>query len=162
MTEVLIEGDHLLKDAISYNMDKALQAAVDSLTAAGQDVPDRRYKTFGQTVWDCEQLTITMIQAYLGDPGDQAVGPQMCDGPRSGVFQMELVRCVPSGYNAKTKTAPNPEQFNEKTEGWARDAWALLDVPRYLADYHTAIADVSITEPQGGFLAIVLNLVVQL
>lgn len=154
-------------DKTAWVMDSIMNAVEEVFDGYGIDLPTLRYLTFAQPAHDCEQVTVTMIQAYLGTPGEQAENPQPCAGPRTGVFQVEIVRCIDDGVvqNLRQKagsTAPDPDKISEYARLRTRDAWALLNVPNHLPDYNQAIADVAVTEAQGKFQAVILNLVVQI
>lgn len=150
-------------DTIAYAAECIIEAGRDALQQCDLDFPDRAYVAYGQPVHDCQQFTVSLLQAYVGTPGDQAVGPQACDGPASAVFSVQLVRCTPR-VDMKTKRVLSPEEQTEASLGYYRDAAALLRIADFMPmQYDRAtIADVSIGEPQGQFIPIILNLVVGL
>lgn len=76
-------------------MERVLQAVVDEFTAAGVDLPGRRYITFGTPAADCAQLTVALQQIYLGSPGLPAQEPTPCNAMTSAVIRVELLRQVP-------------------------------------------------------------------
>jgi hypothetical protein len=157
-------------DKIGWVMHSILYAVEQTFDGHGIELPSLRYLTYNSTpAHDCEQVTVSFLQGYLGPPGDQSEGPQQCNGPRSGVFHVEVVRCVPQavqGYLGRGKasgsTAPDVGKMYEYSMNRGKDLWALLDSTGMLSDYNGAIADVSISDPQGEYQAAVLNLVVQL
>lgn len=154
-------------DKTAWVMDSIMNAIEEVFATYGIELPALRYLTFATPAHDCEQVTVTMLQAYLGTPGLQAEDPQPCAGPRSGVFQVEIVRCIDDGAGVNLRqrnatTAPNSEQASEYARSRTRDAWALLEVPQHLPDYNGAIADVGVSEQSGKYQAVVLNLVVQI
>lgn len=154
-------------DKTAWVMDSIMNAVIEVFEFYDIALPPLKYLTVGQPVHDCEQVTVTILQGYLGSPGLQSEDPQPCDGPRSGVFQVEIVRCVDDGSVTNLRqrngsTAPDAEKISEYTRSRTRDLWALLEVPQRLNDYNQAIADAAITEMQGKFQAVVLNLVVQI
>lgn len=153
-------------DRTAWVMDSIMNSVEESFEVHGIDLPPLRYLTFAQPAHDCEQVTVTMIQMYLGTPGEQAENPQPCNGATTGVFQVEVVRCVDDGVTQNLRrggsTAPDSETISEYARLRTRDAWALLKVPQHLADYNQAIADVAVTEAQGKYQAVILNLVVQI
>lgn len=154
------------KEKLGWVMDSILAAVVEEFEFNDESLPDLRYITFGPDVpHDCEQLTVTMVQTYLGPPGDQAVGPQRCDGPRTGVFQVELVRCYKDGSSKNKRTnpttTPDPIVMSEYTRERSVDVWLMLNSIERLADYNGAIADVSIGVPSD-YQGVIMNLVVQI
>ncbi len=170
MTDVFPERDlndpQVRVNTIDWVMDRILQSVEETFESYGIDLPDLRYKNMGATTHDCEQVTVSLVQAYVGPPGDQAVGPQPCHGPRTGVFQVEIVRCYRDGseknLKARSSTAPNPAVANEYSAERTRDMWALLDAAGFMPDYNGVIADTALTDAEGGFQAVILNLTVQL
>ena len=57
-------------------MQRIVDTAVEIFTEYGVDLPSKRYWTAGTAVIDCEQLVVSLVQLYLGAPGDQADAPQ--------------------------------------------------------------------------------------
>ena len=155
-------------DKTAWVMDSIMNAIIEVFDFYDIELPALKYLTVGEPVHDCEQVTVTILQGYLGSPGLQSEDPQPCNGPRSGVFQVEIVRCVDDGSVTNLRqrsggtTAPDPEKISEYTRSRTRDLWALLEVPQHLNDYNQAIADAGITEMRGKYQAVVLNLVVQI
>lgn len=160
------DDPQIRKTRIGWIFDRIIQSVEETFQSYGIDLPTLRYSTMGNPVHDCEQLTVSLIQAYVGAPGDQAQGPQQCQGPRSAVFQVELVRCFEDGSSknlrADKSTAPKPEVINSYTQERAIDLWALLDSSEVLPDYNGVIADVAMGDPEGGYQAAILNLVIQI
>jgi hypothetical protein len=150
-------------------MHSILYSVEQTFDTYGIELPPLRYLTLGNLPsHDCEQVTVSFLQSYLGSPGIQEEGPQRCDGPRSGVFHVEVVRCVPQaieGYlgrgGSTGSTGPDPDEMYAYTKSRGRDLWALLDSAGGLDQYNMAIADASVSEPNT-HQAAVLNLVVQL
>lgn len=166
-TPLLPEAEVQPIDKTAWVMDSIMNAVETVFNDYGIELPTLRYLTFATPTHDCEQVTVTMVQAYLGTPGDQAAAPQPCNGPRSGLFQVEIVRCIDDGVAQNLRqrggsTAPNSALLSEYARSRTRDAWALLEIPGALAQYNQAIADVAVSEPLGKFQAVILNLVVQI
>lgn len=170
MTSSIPEPDwsdpDIIVGRIDWVMDRILQSVEERFEFYGIELPSLRYKHMGEITHDCEQVTVALVQVYLGPPGDQAVGPQPCDGPRSGVFQVEVTRCYNDGSSKNLKaarsTAVDPAIVNEYSASRAKDLWILLDSSKFLPDYHAVIADAALTDPQGQFQSAILNLTVQL
>lgn len=127
---------------------------------ADVSLPDRQYLTVGAEAHDCEQLTVSFRQMYLGGPGDQAETPQKCNSPRSIVLTIQLVRKVAMPPSARN-TTPAASAINDVTLGRVTDAWLLMDAAQTAPDdYLGMLADVAITDPSGEYQAIVLNMTV--
>lgn len=141
------------------------------------DLPTRRYLAVGgqgETVHDCEQLTVSFEQGYSGLPGNQAQEPVKCAGPRTGVYIVEVVRALPlPNTDAANPGTLVPTRYGQEVTGvqvlpqevqsaMARrqmiDAMLLMDAGLRAGETMTvgALADVSAGSPQGGYQAITL------
>ena len=152
-------------DQVAYAAESLLDAAKGALTDGGRPVPSTIYATEGTPVHDCEQLTITLLQVYFGPPGEQAETPNPCDGMITGVFQLELVRCMSPSYNAKTRSGGTPEEKHTSSMELYKDAAVLMRTPTYMPspDFdRDVMGDLTIGEPSGGYIAITMNIVVGL
>ena len=152
-------------DQVAYAAENLLDAAKAALTDWGRVVPLDVYATEGTPVHDCEQLTVTLLQVYYGPPGDQAEQPTPCDGMITGVFQMELVRCIAPAFNQKTKIGGTTEEKHNSAISLYEDAAVLIRTPNYMPspDFdRNVMGDLSIGEPSGGYIAITMNIIVGL
>lgn len=147
------------------------------------DLPKRQYLAIGgqgDTVHDCEQLTISFEQSYSGLPGDQAQTPVKCDMPHSAVFIVELVRAIPTansssstedtptipaatGRYANVKvSAPDPDIMTQAARKQMIDARVLLKAGLTATDSRElvgGIADVSAGSPSGGYQAMIMSVI---
>lgn len=148
--------------ALALLMQDVLRAVESTYASANVPLPERRYWLMEAPAVDCEQVTVSFIQAYIGPPGDQASLPQPCDAIKTAVLQIQVHRCIPTA-NAKGKT-PSPEAIIVASERLAIDAYLLLDSASALEMWDPigpglgVIATVEVTEPQGGFQGVILNL----
>ena len=90
-------------------MDKALDAVVNVYENAGVSLPPRRLWVMAGVAADCEQLTISLIQAYHGTPGEQIGTPTRCDGARTYTIAIKVLRCIPTIED--DGSAPTPNQI---------------------------------------------------
>jgi hypothetical protein len=150
----------------ALNVNNLLQNVLDTLVSIFDSynvpLPNRRYWTVGQAAIDCEQLSVSLIQLYLGAPGDQASLPQKCNMPRSAVMTIVLAREIPVvGTNGR---APTAEKISEGAEISAVDAWVLMQSINELDQWEPGsfgvgtIATVDIPAPEGGFQAVTMQL----
>lgn len=129
---------------------------------AGVELPARRYWLMGSPVVDCEQLTLSVVQLYLGPPGDEAATPQRCDAPRTVVLQVQVHRCAPVA--SKTGRPPTPEAIAAAAASLSTDALLLLDAAAGLDQWDPlgpglgVIATVEVIDQQGDFHGVALNL----
>lgn len=160
MTYMPYDPDPTGVENLGQLMTHVLSSIENVFEQADVPLPDRRYVTFGGTAHDCEQLTVSFIQMYLGPPGDVAAEPQRCNAPRSALLAIELVRCLPVGPRG---SAPSAAQATEHAIKQAVDAWLLVDGAAQQAFDPWGLgilADVTVTEPAGAYQAVVLNLTV--
>lgn len=138
-------------------MNDVLETVVSVFEQAGVALPTRRYTAFGPTAHDCEQVTVSFQQLYLGPPGDEASTPQKCDSPRTAVLLIEIVRCVPT----MTRTsAPSQLDLQTYADSRAIDAWMLMEAGMQASpDWLGVLADVAPGEPSGAYQAVSMNLI---
>lgn len=143
-------------------LDNVLQRVVDTFESAHVPLPARQYWTVGQAAIDCEQLVITLIQIYLGPPGDQASSPQRCNVPRTAVMSVTIAREIPVvGQNGRP---PSAEKISQAAQISAIDAYTLMQAINLLDVWEDGgfglgvIATADIAEPQGGFQTVNLQL----
>jgi hypothetical protein len=143
-------------------MDNVLARLEDVFESYNVPLPARRYWTVGQPAIDCEQLVITLIQIYLGPPGDQAASPQRCNMPRTAVMSVMIAREIPVvGQNGRP---PSAEKINDAAKISAIDAYTMMQSINVFDVWEPGgygvgvIATADIQEPQGGFQVVNLQL----
>lgn len=148
-------------NVISF-MDGILQRIVNTFDSCNVPLPDRRYWTVGQQAVDCEQLTVTLIQIYLGAPGDQASSPQRCNQPRTAVLTVSISREIPTvGQNGRP---PSTSKIQEASQISAIDAYILMQSINLLDMWEPGgygvgvIATADIPPPEGGFQTVNMQL----
>lgn len=152
---------------IANMLDEILARVIQGYEDAGVPLPERRFWTTGTTAHDCEQLTVTFNQAYIGPVGDEANEPQRCSAPRTVQLDIEVVRCIP-GYVGPRGKAPTPEQIQTASRNQVIDAMLLLDLACTLDTWDGdlggpglgVIATVDAGEATGGFQGTILHLTV--
>ena len=146
----------------AFNTAKILMdSIVDTFAQAGIALPERRYFTVGgqgTVAHDCEQLTISLEQIYSGLPGDQAQNPVKCDSPKTGVFGVELVRCIPGMQKGRSTApvAPAPEDISLHAEQQMMDGLLLIEASLYAAQstwLGGGMSDTTAGAPQGQYQA---------
>lgn len=147
--------DEVYVNTLVVHMNDILNSVVQTFGQANVELPARRYIAAGQTAHDCEQVTVSLSQLYIGPPGDQAQEPQRCEAPRSAVVLVEIVRCIPS-MNTRTGEV-DVTALQAVAETQARDAWMLLEAATNM-DVYGILGDVTPTDPQGKYQAITLTL----
>lgn len=164
MTATPLDPDRALEVRSLVNMlDEILKRVGAAFDQAGVPLPERRYWTLSQPAADCEQVTVSFVQAYLGPPGDEAMRPQNCNSPRSAAVDVQIVRCIPTvGSRGR---APEPKAIQSASEQLAVDAYLLLDIAADLDTWDPVgapgigvIATLDANEPQGGFQGVTLHL----
>lgn len=92
-------------------------------------MPERRFWTIGDTpAVDCDQIAVSLLQMYLGAPGDDAQIPQNCNGIRSMVVQIKVARkrALPPP-NARSVVAPTVEQIQNDATWSSVDATTIMN-----------------------------------
>jgi len=119
-------------------------------------LPARRYWTFGTPAVDCEQLVVSMIQMYVGSPGDEATDPRRCNDPRSATLNISVSRAVP--VSQQNGNPPPADDIQAAAVVSAYDAWVLMESIQQLDAWGDmggyglgVIATVDAAEPEGGF-----------
>ena len=142
-----------------------LDTVVGLYAQANVPLPQRQYWMTGRPAEDCEQVVVSLIQVYLGTPGDQAVTPRKCSDPRSAVFNISITRAVPVAQ--QNGSPPTPASIQAASEWGAVDAWLLIDSLKEFDKWDPlggpglgVIATVLVDDPQGGMQSTNLNLTV--
>ena len=145
--------------AIFQAMQDVLSSINSAFEAEGVVLPDRQYVMIGEAAHDCEQLTVSFDQLFLGGPGDEITTPLRCEAARTIALSVQLVRCVPA---ITRQGPPTAEQLTETTERLTQDSWLLLEgcINSIPANYLGALVDVTVTAPDGKFQAVQANLTV--
>lgn len=155
--------------------DHLLNTIVTTYGEHGVSLPESRYLAVGgqgTTVHEGEQVTVSFEQSYSGLPGMQAQEPVKCNSPRTAVFVIEIVRCIPSANTAAANPeTPVPSRYGEVNTGVRNlspethtavakaqmvDAMLLMDAGLRAGETTLvgSITDVSAGAPQGGYQAI--------
>lgn len=161
-----------------------LAQAVTTLTAAGLDVPERRYVAGGGSAqdvpWDCAQCAVVPVQIRRGDvagagPGLSQMTRQRGTGALVRALQLEvqLVRCYPtvkSGANGRgTPRVPDAAELGAAGDRLAADLDGIADVldacvlTGSVGEANmVTVGPVAAVGPEGGFIAVVGGLTVSL
>jgi hypothetical protein len=137
-------------------LQEVLDRVVSIYESYGMPVPARRYWTLATPAVDCEQIVVSLIQAYIGSPGDEANEPRRCHEPRSATLNVSVSRAVP--ITQDNGRPPSPESIEEAATVSAYDAWILLETVNDLDVWGGSsgyglgvIATVDADPPEGGF-----------
>jgi len=136
-------------------LDAVLERVIEVYEEYNVDLPSRRFWLMGEPAIDCEQLSVSFVQMYLGLPGDQASQPQRCTQPRTAVLSIAVSRQIPVvGNNGK---APSGEKIQEGSEIAAVDCYLFMELIRRLDQWEDGeygmgvIATVEAGNPEGGY-----------
>lgn len=119
-------------------------------------LPPKRYWNFAPPAVDCEQLVVSLIQMYIGAPGDEATEPRRCHDPRSATLNITVSRAVPIvGANGNP---PSAQAIKDAATVAAYDAWILMESVNNFDSWAGngafglgVIATVDAEGPEGGF-----------
>jgi hypothetical protein len=158
--------------------DHILNTVVATYADQGVALPERRYLAVGgagDTVHDCEQVTVSFEQGYSGLPGNQAQEPAKSSDPRSAVFIVEVVRQLPlpntlsstpsttvqSRYASDMSVQVLPADIqSDIARRQMQDAVLMLDAGLRAGETFLtgALADIAAGSPQGGFQAMTMTI----
>lgn len=157
VTNVSPDAKHL--DEFLQELLRRIENVYDSYD---MPLPARRYYTFGPPAIDCEQLVVSVLQMYLGAPGDQATEPRRCHDPRTVTLNITVSREVPIAL--PNGNPPTPSSISAATQVSAYDAWILMDSVNVLdvwgegGNYGLGIiSTIDFTPPEGGFQSVVMS-----
>lgn len=142
--------------AVLEFMDLLLEVVVEEFQALGITLPARRYVTHGQTAADCDQLTVSLIQLYRGEPAAPADEPTSCNSRTSAVIEVELLRKVPNVGDTRTGVVQR-DALDAAGRQHITDASALLtsmcrlSPPRYFFSHNGFFGDVTTGDTQGDY-----------
>lgn len=133
-----------------------LDRVVNTYDSYSMPLPSKRYWNLAPPAIDCEQLVVSLIQMYIGAPGDEATEPRRCHDPRSATLNITVSRAVPIvGQNGQPPSAENIEKGATVS---AYDAWILMESVQQFDSWAGngafglgVIATVDIEGPEGGF-----------
>ena len=143
-------------------LDGVLERVESVFQSYNVPLPARRYWTVGQTAIDCEQLVVTLLQVYLGPPGDQASAPQRCNMPRTAVMAVTIAREIP--VVSQNGRPPSAEKITDGSKISAIDAYVLMSSINSLDMWDSGgygvgvIATADVTPPEGGFQVVNMQL----
>ena len=137
-------------------------------------LPNRQYVTGGtntEIVHECEQVVVAIEQAYSGPPGAQVSDPSGCEGPRSIVLTVEVVRCQPLPTTGRGgASVVSPERYTAAARTQAIDMYLLMDAGLLFAesDFNDrplglgGLVTTNIGPESGGYQAVILEVVTTL
>lgn len=137
-----------------------LQDVLDRVEATydsyNMPLPSKRYWNFAPPAVDCEQLVVSLIQMYIGAPGDEATEPRRCHDPRSATLNITVSRAVP--ILSANGNPPTAAAIQNATTVAAYDAWILMESVNKFDSWAGngpfglgVIATVDAEGPEGGF-----------
>lgn len=152
--------DARVRSVVTF-MDEILDAIVSFYEQEMIPLPAKKYWAISSVAADCEQLTVTLLQTYIGLPGQDGMIPTQCDGPRSAVVGIQILRKVPvvgpTGHNV-----PQGNAIQTMSVGPAIDSWALIDAFKQLDVYRSGvILAIDTVQPEGGLHGVIATLAIQ-
>jgi hypothetical protein len=137
-------------------LQEVLDRVINVYDSFNMPLPSRRYYTFGVPAVDCEQVVVSMIQMYIGTPGDEANEPRRCNDPRSATLNISISRAVP--ITQANGAAPLADDIQDAAHVCALDAWILMESVNDLDTWGEqgfpglgVIATLDANQPEGGF-----------
>lgn len=137
-------------------LQEVLNRVINIYDSFNMPLPARRYYTMATPVVDCEQLCVSLIQMYIGSPGDEATEPRRCSDPRSATLSIQVARQIP--ITQANGQPPRADDIQNAAEVSALDAWVLMESVYNLDAWASPggyglgiIATVDADPPEGGF-----------
>ncbi len=137
-------------------MQDVLNRVINVYQSYDMPLPARRYWNIATPVVDCEQLVVSLIQMYVGTPGDEATEPRRCTDPRSVTLNISVSREVP--IVQQNGQPPLADDIQAAAVVAAYDAWILMESINQFDSWATSgpfglgvIATVDAAPPEGGF-----------
>jgi hypothetical protein len=154
----LLNINDVSEDALHLKnmLDGVLERVQSVYQSYNVPLPQRQYWTMGQPAIDCEQLVVSLIQMYLGTPGQEATTPQRCHVPRSATISISVARqTAVVGMNGRP---PSASQIEQSAYSSAVDAWILMECVNLFDTWDQGagfglgvIATLDVPDPQGGY-----------
>lgn len=157
-----------IKEPFSYfEIAENLLTTINEVFASNQvSLPERQYYAVGPentVAYDCEQMTITFKNVSDGLAYNDVPRMLSCQNMESGIFFVELVRCIPTTSASGMKvSAPPAQDITESAKNMMRDAKLFREVIKVVEeDYFmrdNPMYSISFGEPSGGFQSVQLSL----
>ena len=153
--------DARVRSVVTF-MDEILDAIVSFYEQESIPLPAKKYWAISTVAADCEQLTVTLLQTYIGLPGGEGSIPAQCDGPRTAVIGLQILRKVPV-VGPTGQNIPQGSAIQSMSAGPAIDAWALIDVFKQVDIYKSGVAlAIDTVQPEGGLHGVIATLAIQI
>ncbi len=109
---------------VANMLQEVLDRVITTYDSYNMPLPSRRYWTMSTPAIDCEQVVVSLIQMYIGSPGDEANEPRRCHDPRSATINITVARAVP--VVQPNGQPPLADVIQEASKVGAYDSWILL------------------------------------
>lgn len=143
---------------LKRHLTKTLEVVVSLFESYNMPLPTRRYYMLSTPAIDCEQVVVSLINLYLGPPGDEGGVPIICDygTPRTAVTQVTIARKITVPKNGQPQT---PEQVMADADVSGMDAWLMfLNMQQFDFNNMGVIATVMPEKIAGGYQVVTLQL----
>lgn len=142
-------------DEASKLLDYAVSAALDNQIG----IPALQFVTQGQAVWDCEQVSATMVSVSTGLPGSTRPGAQAivnCPLTWQVTVELAIVRCQVAAVG-QDGSPPNASQLLADARQSAADTLILQSAAssRASEQFGGVVCSISYPAPSGEFTATV-------
>lgn len=157
-----------IRDPFSYyDIAQNLLSTINDVFDSNQvPLPDRQYIAVGPentVAYDCEQMTVTFKNVADGLAYNDVPRMLSCQAFQSGIFFVELVRCLPSsGASGLNVTASSAESLSESSKNMMRDAKLFREVVDIVKEdpniMDKPMYSITFGEPSGGFQSVQLSI----
>lgn len=157
-----------IRDPFSYyDIAQNLLTTINEVFGSNQvSLPERQYVAVGPentVAYDCEQMTVTFKNVADGLAYNDVPRMLSCQAFQSGIFFVELVRCIPSTSASGMKvSAPSAQDITEASKNMMRDAKLFREVVDIVKEdpniMDKPMYSITFGEPSGGFQSVQLSI----
>lgn len=143
---------------LKNHLEKVLEVVVSVFQSYNMPLPKRQYYMLSTPPIDCEQVVVSLINLYLGGPGDEGNQPIICRSgtPTSAVVQITIAREITTHRNNSAQT---PAQVMKDADVSATDAWILFSNMEQFDQFGRGVIATLVPEKiQGGYQVVTLQL----
>ena len=107
-------------------VEHCFNSVVQTFDEHGVDLPKRRYWTVGAAAADCEQMVVTVLQVFWGNPGIPPTEPVRCSQPRSMTLGVQILRDA-AVAGPRSSSGPSAEAIMSKAIAPPADTEILME-----------------------------------
>lgn len=107
-------------------VEHCFNAVVQTFDEHNVALPERRYWTIGAAAADCEQMVVSVLQVFWGNPGIPPTEPVRCNQPRSITLGVQILRDA-AVAGPRSSSGPTAEAIMSKAIAPLVDTEILME-----------------------------------